>query len=201
LLLDTVAVAESADCEVRLICRSADERRLLLRLVGGPIRIDVQGGNGLGDALESAFALGQGDARGGVAVLGTDSPTLGAEVITAAFAALASGADVAIGPCEDGGYYLLAAHRLHLSLFRGMPWSTDRVAAITRERCLEAGLSTHELPTWYDVDDAPSLVRLEEDLRNRPADVAPHTRALLTRWTRPAAGAQLVEPAGVRGAA
>jgi rSAM/selenodomain-associated transferase 1 len=200
-LVDTLASAQNAGCEVRIICRNLEERRLLLDLTGGRVRVDVQDGRDLGDALESAFALGLLDASRGVAVLGTDSPTLRPDVVTDGFAALDGGADVALGPCEDGGYYLLAARSLHLSLFRDMPWSTDRVAAITVSRCLAAGLSTHMLPTWYDVDDAPSLRRLEADVLSCPGEIATSTRALMASWARLAARPGLGEPAAARGAA
>jgi rSAM/selenodomain-associated transferase 1 len=181
-LLDTLSSVEQAGCEARLICRTADEARLLQRLTRGIVPIDVQEGEGLGAALESAFRFGLDGTDAGVAVLGTDSPTLPPSVIAEAFTALERGVEVALGPCEDGGYYLLGARDLHPGLFRDMPWSTDRVAALTLARCQAAALATHVLPIWYDVDDAPSLRHLEQDLSTCPAGVAAATRAVLAGW-------------------
>jgi glycosyltransferase A (GT-A) superfamily protein (DUF2064 family) len=41
-------------------------------------------------------------------------------------AALKNGTDrMVIGPCTDGGYYLLGIGRLHARLFEGIDWSTS----------------------------------------------------------------------------
>ena len=110
---------------------------------------------------------------------GADSPTLPALVIREAFAALTNGADMALGPAEDGGYYLLAARGVHPSLFYDMPWSTSGVASETLRRCRALGLRTHMLPVWYDIDDAASLASLRRDLRRPPMSTGPQTRAAL----------------------
>lgn len=178
-LLDTIANVAEAGCEARVMCPNAVEQSALRSLVSGAARVDIQSGSGLGAALESAFHEGLRDGFAGVAVLGSDSPTLSSDAIHQAFTALDHGTDVALGPCDDGGYYLLAAWLPYPRLFRAMPWSTDAVAALTLARCEEAGLRTHQLPTWYDVDDPPSLRRLEAELLTRPSHVAPHSRAAL----------------------
>jgi rSAM/selenodomain-associated transferase 1 len=181
-LRDTIASVLSVGCEARVMCRNAREQVHLRRLVGNGARVDVQAGRGLGAALGSAFVQGlDGEARY-VAVLGSDSPTLPPAQIDTAFAALADGADVALGPTEDGGYYLLAASALHSSLFVDMPWSTDLVAQVTLARCAAARLGTVQLAPWYDVDDAASLNRLLEELGRSPRTLAPATRAALATW-------------------
>jgi hypothetical protein len=91
---------------------------------------------------------------------------------------------VALGPSEDGGYYLLASRAVHSSLFREMTWSTAQVAAETLRRCAGLGLRVAGLPTWYDVDDAPGLARLQAELSasgGLPVTSARHTRAALDR--------------------
>lgn len=178
-LVDSLALVQRTGCEVRLMCRTHHERRVLADLVGGAVQICVQPGRGLGDALESAFDQGLADGFGSVAVIGADSPTLPSLVVRDAFRVLERGADVALGPSDDGGYYLLAARALHRGLFRDMPWSTSRVGALTLVRCQTAGLSTHVLPAWYDVDDSAALARLQAELRESARDIAPRTRAVL----------------------
>jgi len=86
-----------------------------------------------------------------------------------------------MGPADDGGYYLLGMKQTHAHLFAGISWSTPRVAAETRGRAPEAGIELLELPTWYDVDDAASLQRLQNELSgpSQAAYAAPHTAAWL----------------------
>ncbi len=101
----------------------------------------------------------------GVCVLNSDSPTLPTSVLRDAAAILAAPGDRAVlGSAEDGGYYLLGMKAAHAALFSDIDWSTERVAAQTRARAAGIGLELVELPHWYDVDDAASLVRLRHDL-------------------------------------
>jgi len=111
-----------------------------------------------------------------VGVFGADSPTLDPHILRGAFAALEDGADVALGPSADGGYYLLAASEVHPRLFHRMPWGTRSVARLTLERCVSFGLTAVTLPTWYDVDDWAGVVQLREEVSHDAADVARHTR-------------------------
>jgi uncharacterized protein len=178
-LLDTVAIVQRAGCQVRVMCRAPSERLAMAQLLSASVSVGVQSGKGLGNALESAFRQGLRNGWEAVAVLGTDSPTLAPAVVREAFLVLRRGVDVALGPSEDGGYYLLAARALHPSLFREMPWSTSTVGALTLARCQNLGLSTYQLPTWYDVDDSASLDRLQAELSMGARSLAPRTRATL----------------------
>jgi rSAM/selenodomain-associated transferase 1 len=179
---DTLTSVDRVGCTARVMCRDTAEQAALQRSVGVTTRVSVQGGRGLGDALESAFREGLGDGFAAVAVLGADSPTLPSSILRGALRALTGGADAVLGPTEDGGYYLMAARRLHPALFRDMPWSTNRVAAVTLDRCRQAGLRTHLLPCWYDVDDAPALTRLRAELAQARASLAPRTRSALDAY-------------------
>ena len=120
-----------------------------------------QQGADLGERLHRALAEA---ARGGAAVaaLGSDHPTLPVAVVERAFEAVEAGADAAIGPAEDGGYYLiaLAPRAVRPELFAGIAWSTDRVLAATLERCRALGLAVELLPTASDVDTPADLARL-----------------------------------------
>ena len=180
-LLDTLTTVRLTGFEARVICRDAVERASLIPLVGRLSTVHTQARAGLSDALESAFREGLSHGFEVVGVLGPDSPTLPVALVQEAFRAVAGGADVALGPCEDGGYYLLVARTLHPDLFRDIPWSTSAVAEITLDRCRALGLRVHRLPMWYDVDDAASLARLCAELSRSPATVAPHTRAALAQ--------------------
>jgi glycosyltransferase A (GT-A) superfamily protein (DUF2064 family) len=54
----------------------------------------------------------------------------------------------------------------HAHMFADIAWSTETVAAQTRQRAAEIGLTLVELPAWYDVDDAGSLYRLIDELND-----------------------------------
>jgi rSAM/selenodomain-associated transferase 1 len=177
-LRDSIGVVRRAGAAVRLICPD-EHHRVALERHAGQLPIDVQRGNGLGAALESAFALGFAAGYGRVAVLGADTPTLPARLVKRALAVCAGGDDVALGPAEDGGYYLLAARRVHAPLFRNMRWSTSDVAAETLRRARALGLRVHLMPEWQDVDDPLALERLRAYLGVASAREAPHTRETL----------------------
>ena len=68
-----------------------------------------------------------------------------------------------LGPCTDGGYYLLGLKTMHRRLFEDITWGTKQVAAETLERAREVKLDVHLLPPWYDVDDVEGLRRLHDE--------------------------------------
>jgi rSAM/selenodomain-associated transferase 1 len=163
----------------------------------GSVRHVRQVGAGLGERLFSALAAASRDVAV-VAALGSDHPTVEAALIERAFAAVEAGADVALGPAEDGGYYLiaLAAGAVRRRLFEDVPWSTGSVLAATLARCAELGLAVELLPVAADVDTPADLARLAASLA--PAGPAaagcPRTRALLAGWQRLPAVAVEPEP-------
>lgn len=135
--------------------------QLLLADGSGEMPDNVQGfGRCLLHAMRDMLALGHAAA----CVLNSDSPTLPtAYLAQAAHLLLAPGERVVLGPAEDGGYYLLGATAAHAHLFADIAWSTEKVAATTRNRIHELNLDLVELPTWYDVDDRHALARLNRE--------------------------------------
>ncbi len=135
-------------------------------------RLAPQVGADLGERMRAALAaLGPGPA----VVIGSDLPTLPRSRVADAARALAGGADVALGPASDGGYYLLAARRPLPSL-AGVRFSTRHALADTL-RALE-GLSVAHLAPWYDVDVPEDLRLLRAHLALDPA-AAPATHSAL----------------------
>ena len=91
-------------------------------------------------------------------LVGADLPTLAASHITQAAALLADGT-VALGPAEDGGYYLVGLPAPAPFLFEAMAWSTAGVLAETRRR-LQAHAVRHALlATLPDLDRPEDLAR------------------------------------------
>jgi rSAM/selenodomain-associated transferase 1 len=137
-----------------------------------------QRGPDLGRRLENALShyLNLGFAR--VVIMDSDSPTLPGEYLQQAFDALEKH-DVVIGPCDDGGYYLIGLKRRTPRLLTEVRMSTPNVTADTLAIADKMGLKVAQLPTWYDVDDAESLERLCRELVLLTDSRATHTRAFL----------------------
>jgi uncharacterized protein len=139
-----------------------------------------QSGITLGERLESAFReIFRDHAR--AVIIGTDSPLLPASVIRLALREL-NVCDAALGPCPDGGYYLIGLRAPRCAevlrgLLQTVRWSTrfafrDTLAAFTAR-----GLSCSVLEPCEDVDRPADVKRLRSWMRVHPAArrVAPAT--------------------------
>lgn len=163
--LDSVAIHLLVDRQEDIV----PMRELIEEIQGGDeIILGVQRGEGLGERLTNAFIDAFSLGEGRVCALGSDHPTLPVECLRQAFDDLAL-YDVVLGPVEDGGYYLLGLNRPVDPLFSDMPWSKPTLFASTVARAGELGLSVGMLRQWYDVDDALTLERLEEDREHLPS--------------------------------
>ena len=146
-----------------------------------------QHGEDLGQRMLDCMAslLARGHDR--VAILGSDTPSLPVEILKRAFEQL-RGHDVVLGPCTDGGYYLIGARCVVPEIFRDIPWGTDRVLADTLTLLKILGIGKALLPPWSDVDTAADLRELRAALAAlAPGDpTARHTRAALEQVLPPA---------------
>ena len=97
-----------------------------------------------------------------VLIIGTDCPMLNADMLRLAAQKL-SQADVCLGPVSDGGYALLGMNQFDASLFTDIPWSTDKVAQLTREKIAALNWTLQELPIMNDIDEPEDLQWLPED--------------------------------------
>jgi rSAM/selenodomain-associated transferase 1 len=184
MLEDTLAAFARVEA-ARLVVMVApeDNGATALRELAPPSwEVIAQEGEGLGARLAHAFTtLGSGG--GAVALLDSDSPTVPISPITRALSRLEGEDRALVGPCDDGGYYMIALGAVRprsLGILNEIPWSTRRVLAATRQRCAALGLTLDELPAWYDVDDEATLERLRDELLRDPAR-APRTAAWLQR--------------------
>jgi len=89
---------------------------------------------------------------------------LGVQHLQVAVAQLAAN-QAALIPSRDGGYVLLALSRFAPSLFHAIPWSTDAVCGITRERLRTLGWSWGEQSPLADIDEPADLACLPLGLR------------------------------------
>ncbi len=134
-------------------------------LAPGGFRLVPQRGGDLGERLSTLLTELLADGHAGAIAIDSDSPTLPMAYVAEAAKILAEGKDdVVLGPCDDGGYYLIGLRSPRPHLFEGIPWSTDVVLAKTLERAYARDLSVHVLPTWFDVDTEADLTRLHRDM-------------------------------------
>ncbi|MBI2470333.1 MAG: TIGR04282 family arsenosugar biosynthesis glycosyltransferase [Planctomycetes bacterium] len=116
-----------------------------------------QKGSDLGERMSNAFEqifCGKGCKRG--IIIGTDCPEIDATLIENAFDLL-KGKDIIIGPCKDGGYYLLGMSKHVHDLFVDIDWSTDQVFSQTMEKVQKNNLSCGILKTLTDIDTIEDL--------------------------------------------
>jgi rSAM/selenodomain-associated transferase 1 len=125
---------------------------------GGPrLQLSAQGNGDLGQRLHRAAERVL--ATGPLLLIGADCPTLDRHRLRVAAEALERH-DAVLHPAEDGGYVLLGLRRFHPSLFGGIAWSTDAVAAETLARIAALGWSVDVRGTLADVDEPRDLSSL-----------------------------------------
>ncbi|MBW1991799.1 MAG: TIGR04282 family arsenosugar biosynthesis glycosyltransferase [Deltaproteobacteria bacterium] len=123
-------------------------------------------GRRLKEAVDWGFSLGY----PAVLVRNSDSPDLPGEFVREGAEALLAGrADAVLGPCPDGGYYLVGLRQPCPELFQQVAWSTPAVLQQTLERAGEVGLQVHLLPPWPDIDDLAGLRRFARRPHSPPA--------------------------------
>ena len=136
----------------------------------------LQGEGDLGARIERILTRALTEARFAMA-LGADSPGIPSSLLEGAHEALRS-ADAVLGPCDDGGFYLLGVRRCPPGLLTGIPWSQSTTFALTLDRLNRLGMKSTVLDPWYDVDGPEDLDRLRSDVA-RGAIAAPHTARVL----------------------
>ena len=144
--------------------------------------VEQQRGGDLGDRLAHAFPkLLRKHSR--VVLLGTDSPTLPDRYVRQALRELKV-CDSVLGPCPDGGYYLIGLRRSSAALFGGIRWGTRHARQDTLKNLLDCGFSCSLLEPWPDIDRPSDLVALERALSREPAlrRRAPNTARVLRQW-------------------
>jgi uncharacterized protein len=139
----------------------------------------AQHGADLGSRLAHAFDETLADPGTCAVAIGSDSPDLPHHYISGAFGLLAGGADLVLGPADDGGYYLVGLRRPQPRLFLEVTMSTPAVLNDTLALAGELGLRSELLPIWYDIDTYADLRRLQANLETGDSLIAPDTRAFL----------------------
>ena len=163
MLVDTVAQARAAALGVPELCVTPppSDPSWTGHLPAG-VTLSDQGPGDLGQRLAAAASrVIAGGER--ILLIGTDCPALDARRLAAA-AALLDSHDAVIHPARDGGYVLLGLARTDASLFSGIAWSTDGVAATTIARIEARGWSLAVGDTLQDIDEPADLASLRDPL-------------------------------------
>ena len=152
----------------------------------GEFTVIRQQGNDLGERLENGFRrLLRIHPR--AVVIGTDSPLFPTRILRQALRELRVCESV-LGPCPDGGYYLIALRRpvdpgILRGIFRKVRWSTANAFSDTLRNLLGLRLSCSILESCADVDLPADFRALRKDLFQDPKArrLAPATWTFLKR--------------------
>jgi hypothetical protein len=179
-LLDTLALMRQVPGVQHEIAYLPEHERAYFASLAPDFGLHLQQGPDLGARLDEALQHYLAAGSRGVVIMDSDSPTLPSACLSQAFTALESGADVVLGPCDDGGYYLIGLRRPAPRLLREVHMSTPDVTQETLALAAAEGLKVSLLPTWYDIDEISSLQRLARELEQEGPEIATHTRAFLS---------------------
>ena len=126
-LLDTVGlVSEIPEADLFIAYDPPTAREFFSRMFPRSVACIPQGTGDLGNRLSriSRRLFSRGYRK--LVILASDTPHLPQECIRRAFSRLDE-TDVVLGPCDDGGYYLIGS-RVHApALFEGIAWSRSAV--------------------------------------------------------------------------
>lgn len=176
-LRDRVDQVRSLRGAAPVIAYTPPESRAFFAGLAPHFRLLPQAGDGLSGRLINVIEEVLGAGHAGVIATDSDSPTLPTSHLQDAVDHLAgNGADIVLGPSDDGGYYLVGLRRLYRELFNDMPWSTPQVYEETLQRAAELGLRVATLPRWYDVDTPAEFRRLRAEINGLGMAAPRHTR-------------------------
>ena len=122
-----------------------------------------QNGDDLGERMARAFQNCFRDGFSRVIGIGSDIPGLSPEILLSAENTLKMRRAV-IGPCSDGGYYLIGLNEFLPELFSGIEWGSDTVLETTLEKLNRRELGFRLLPELIDLDRVEDLQLIVKQL-------------------------------------
>ena len=162
-----------------------ESKEYFSRFITNGFHLFPQRGKNLGERLSNIFKDKLADKYDAVSIIDSDTPDLPRSIVQQSFQLLMSnGVDAVFGPCDDGGYYLVAMRRPQPDLFQHIPWSTEAVLAATLERAKAIGLKAELLPRWNDLDTFDDLIEFYNRHRHQLSEknwAGQHTLNYLSR--------------------
>ena len=184
-LLDKLAQVRAVAGARAVLAFTPDDERGLFGQLAPDFQLVGQGDGDLGRRLLTSIGGLLGDGYTGALAIDSDTPSLPIAFLERAVDLVTTpDIDVVLGPCDDGGYYLIGMRRVWPTLFEAIPWSTAHVLTETARRAEAEGLRVACLPTWFDVDTPEDLERLTASLAAPDSNTAYHTRRFLERRAR-----------------
>jgi uncharacterized protein len=120
----------------------------------------------LGQRMQGAFEEMFADGCELCCIIGSDAPDLPLPYIQEAYRVLAAlPAEIVLGPCRDGGYYLLGMRQVWPQLFTNIMWSSAAVLDQSLTAAEDSGLTVSMLPEWQDIDTLEDLQAFKERTR------------------------------------
>jgi rSAM/selenodomain-associated transferase 1 len=130
------------------------------KMLAHPIQLFPQQGADLGERLAHIFQRMFHEGYEQVHIINSDSPDLSHRLVRQSIRLLKDPkTDVVLGPCSDGGYYLVGLKRPIPELFTQMPWSTDQIFQKTLARSQSLGLRCALVGSWYDIDTYDDMLK------------------------------------------
>jgi len=168
LVLDVLERCQSLKEYDRILAGSPTSHHPFFRAMETRFKVPVwdQVGDDLGTRMAAAFKRALDSPYRSAVVIGTDIPG-----ITSTFLKMAGknleDYDVVLGPTVDGGYYLIGLRTPMPELFEDIPWSTNRVFALTELKIREMGLKLKVLPMLRDLDTVEDLHVFIQEAKDR----------------------------------
>jgi len=163
----------------------------ILKSLRDPVKVarfDLQEGSSFDQRMNSAFSKVFAAGYQAAVIIGGDSPTISEKHIEEAFALLRDPRHsnlgiIVVGPCSDGGVYLIGLKRDVPFNFSGVFQKKDELdisLSMLESRSRELSIQLLRISTLYDVDIPKDMEVLREELSRNP-ELAPHTREVLRR--------------------
>jgi rSAM/selenodomain-associated transferase 1 len=138
------------------------------KMLPHPIELFAQQGADLGERLSNIFQRMFAKGYGQVHIINSDSPDLSHRLVSRSISLLKNReTELVLGPCDDGGYYLVGLKRPIPELFTQIPWSTDQVLSTTLEKAQLLNLHCALLRPWYDIDTYDDMLKFLKRNGNR----------------------------------
>ena len=123
----------------------------------------IQKGSDLGECMYKAFVYCKQKGYKNIIIIGNDCPYIKADMIHNAFKKLDENSYI-IGPCVDGGYYLLGMTIINESLFKNKKWGTNTVLIDTINDIKATNESYFLLEELKDIDYYDDWIEYENQL-------------------------------------